>query len=53
MVEFKVTPTASKRKLTRQVMKAIEKELMTCSPNYELSINVKIMEDHTKPIKED
>lgn len=44
-MEFKIESTKSKRKLTKQVMKAIEQELAKCSPHYELSIDIKIIEN--------
>ena len=53
MVEFKITPTTSKRKLAKQVMNAIEKELLTCSPNYELTIDIKIIENYNKYIQDE
>jgi len=52
MSMFSINPTASKRKLTKQVMNAIEDELKTCSPHYELTLDIKIIENKDRPIPE-
>ena len=50
MSEFKIKPTGSKIKLAKQVIDAIENELKTCNPNYELTIDIKIIENRNKLI---
>ena len=52
MSMFSINPTASKRKLTKQVMNAIEDELKKCSPHYELTLDIKIIENKDRPIPE-
>ena len=49
-MQFTIEPTTSKRKLTKYVMEMIEMELKKCSPDYELTLDIKVIEDHSKPI---
>jgi len=51
-MEFKIEPTKSKRKLTKQVMKVIEQELVKCDPNYVLTLDITIIEDRSAIIPE-
>jgi len=52
MVEILISPTKSRRKLAKQIMKTLDSLLLECSPDYELILDIKLIEDHSKPIPE-
>jgi hypothetical protein len=52
MVEFLIKPTMSRRKLAKQIIKAIDSLLLECNPHYELTLDIKLIEDQSKLIPE-